>query len=86
MDDYDAIIAHSWPAKKVVAGVVMNPANGKGWVPHSVLRSTLGALRVKYSGFGGVMGWEYFNSIAEEKKPSEGPWEWAGRITSALHR
>jgi hypothetical protein len=62
---YDAIIAAGWNPSKVVLGVVTNPANGAGHVPISKLRDTCVRLREKYqhvgNGFGGVMGWEYFN-------------------------
>jgi hypothetical protein len=63
---YDAIIAAGWMPEKIVLGVVTNPANGAGHVPISKLRSVCAMLREKYhkvgNGFGGIMGWEYFNS------------------------
>lgn len=63
---YDAIIAAGWAPSKVVLGVVTNPENGAGHVPVSRLREVCTQLREKYKnvggGFGGVMGWEYFNS------------------------
>lgn len=62
---YDAIIAAGWKPEKVVMGVVTNPGNGAGHVPISTLRGVCARLREKYQhvgrGFGGVMGWEYFN-------------------------
>lgn len=80
---YDAVIARGLiPAEKVVAGTLTDPSNGgSGYVDLSTLKSTIGALRSKHSGFGGVMGWEYFNSqpggVAE-------PWRWAAEVSSAL--
>lgn len=63
---YDAIIAAGWAPDKIVLGVVTNPNNGAGHVPVSRLRNVCALLREKYrsvgKGFGGVMGWEYFNS------------------------
>ncbi|KAH7119676.1 glycoside hydrolase superfamily [Dendryphion nanum] len=63
---YDAIISAGWSPKKVVLGVVTNPGNGAGHVSISKLRDVCALLREKYKnvrgGFGGVMGWEYFNS------------------------
>lgn len=63
---YDAIIAAGWAPDKVVMGVITNPGNGAGHVPVAKLRDTCAKLREKYKnvgkGFGGVMGWEYFNS------------------------
>ncbi|KAJ4299084.1 hypothetical protein N0V90_004328 [Kalmusia sp. IMI 367209] len=62
---YDTIISAGWSPSKVVLGVVTNPNNGAGHVPVSKLRDVCGRLREKYKdvgdGFGGVMGWEYFN-------------------------
>jgi hypothetical protein len=55
---YDAIVAAGWAPERVVLGVVTNPGNG--------LANVCARLRNKYegvgNGFGGVMGWEYFNS------------------------
>ena len=63
---YDTIIAAGWNPEKIVLGVVTNPGNGAGHVPVEKLRDVCALLREKYknmgSGFGGVMGWEYFNS------------------------
>ncbi|KAF2472565.1 Pkinase-domain-containing protein [Lindgomyces ingoldianus] len=63
---YEAIIAAGWKPEKIVMGVVTNPGNGAGHVGIGKLRDVLGRLRDKYKnvgkGFGGVMGWEYFNS------------------------
>jgi hypothetical protein len=63
---YDAIIAAGWSPSKVVMGVVTNPGNGAGHIPISKLSDNVARLRAKYrntgGGFGGVMGWEYFNS------------------------
>ncbi|KAF2847510.1 glycoside hydrolase family 18 protein [Plenodomus tracheiphilus IPT5] len=63
---YDAIISAGWHPSRVVLGVVTNPGNGAGHVSIARLRDTCARLRHKYNGigggFGGVMGWEYFNS------------------------
>jgi hypothetical protein len=63
---YDAIVAAGWNPEKIVMGVVTNPGNGAGHVPVEKLRDVCARLREKYKnmgkGFGGVMGWEYFNS------------------------
>ena len=67
---YDAIIAAGWKPSKIVLGVVTNPGNGAGHVPVSKLTHVCALLREKYKtvgrGFGGVMGWEYFNSGEDE--------------------
>jgi hypothetical protein len=70
------------PVHKVVAGTLTDPANGgSGYVGLATLKSTIGRLRAKHSGFGGVAGWEYFNS-----QPGGGaaPWQWAAEVSSAL--
>lgn len=63
---YDTIISAGWTPSKIVLGVVTHPGNGAGHIPISKLRDVCARLRQKYKdvggGFGGVMGWEYFNS------------------------
>ena len=80
---YDAIIARGLiPADKVVAGTLTSPANGgSGYVDMATLKSTLGKLASKHSGFGGVAGWEYFNS---EPGGTAAPWKWAAEVSSVL--
>ena len=62
---YDAIVSAGWAPWKVVLGVVTNPGNGAGHVPIGRLTDVCARLRETYKdvggGFGGVMGWEYFN-------------------------
>jgi hypothetical protein len=68
---YDAIIAAGWKPEKIVMGVVTNPGNGAGHVAMSKLADNCARLREKYKnvgkGFGGVMGWEYFNCGEHEE-------------------
>ena len=62
---YDGIISAGWNPSKIVLGVVTNPGNGAGHVGIRKLREVCVQLRAKYAGvggFGGVMGWEYFNA------------------------
>lgn len=77
-DGYDFTIARGWPAQKVVVGIVTNPGNGSGWVPFEILQEVLISLRERYPDFGGVMGWEYFNSLPGDRAA---PWEWAEFMT-----
>lgn len=74
---YDAIVAAGWRPERVVLGVVTNPGNGAGHVTLEALAEVCRVLRARYPGFGGVMGWEYFNS-GMERGEARGPWEWAG--------
>jgi chitinase len=80
---YDAIINHGVvPADKVVAGTLTNPANcGSGYVDPGTLSSTLGALTSSYPNFGGVAGWEYFNSLPGG---TSAPWQWAASVSAAM--
>lgn len=80
---YDAIIGLGWRQEKVVMGLVTNPGNGAGFVEWERLRGVLETLRTRYPGFGGVMGWEYFNA---RPGGQEKPWEWAGRIASVIRK
>lgn len=75
---YDFIVRRGFPPEKVVIGMVTNPSNGSGWVPFEVLQEVLLNLKLRYPGFGGVMGWEYFNSLPGDRAR---PWEWAAFMT-----
>ncbi|KAK4191672.1 chitinase 2 [Podospora australis] len=78
---YEMILAKGWKSEKVVVGLVTNPENGSGWVPFEGLGNVLPLIVGRHPGFGGVMGWEYFNSLPGGK---ERPWEWAKRMTGLL--
>ncbi|MDT8910656.1 glycosyl hydrolase family 18 protein [Amycolatopsis sp. PS_44_ISF1] len=69
------------PASKVVAGTVTNPANCSGYVDLPTLKSTVGSLVREYPDFGGVGGWEYFNSLPGG---TSAPWQWAQQISPAV--
>lgn len=75
---FDNIIMRGFSASKVVIGLVTNPGNGSGFVPFEVLHRTIKTLKERYPEFGGVMGWEYFNSLPGD---IHRPWEWAGMMT-----
>lgn len=80
--DYDRIINYGVvPANKVVAGVITNSANCGGYVPLNTVKSTLASLVAKYPNFGGVDGWEYFNS---DPDGTAAPWKWAREVASAM--
>ncbi|MCJ1405593.1 hypothetical protein MMC11_008821 [Xylographa trunciseda] len=82
--DYDKI-AVRWPVEKLVVGFVTNPQNCAGWVEDRVLRETLTALLEKCPKFGGVMGWEYFNSITSEHPEQGEPCRWAQLMSEILY-
>ncbi|MFJ5293881.1 chitinase [Streptomyces sp. NPDC088348] len=81
---YEGIVNHGVvPAGKVVAGTITNPANcGSGYVSMDTLKATVSQLSGKYSDFGGVAGWEYFNS---DPGGTAAPWEWAANMSAAMH-
>lgn len=78
---YGAILRQGWLPEKVVVGVLTNPGNGHGWIPFEDLQRTLKALAQYQPRFGGVMGWEYFNSLPGDRQR---PWEWAEMMMKTL--
>ncbi|KAK0652124.1 family 18 glycoside hydrolase [Cercophora newfieldiana] len=78
---YEMVVRKGWPVEKVVVGLVTNPDNGGGWVPWNALASVLPLLVGRHPGFGGVMGWEYFNSLPGGK---ESPWQWCQWMTALV--
>lgn len=79
---YEMMIMKGWPPEKVVVGLVTNPANGSGFIPFDVLATVLPLMVGQQRGrFGGVMGWEYFNSLPGGR---ERPWEWAQWMSRVL--
>ena len=71
---YDAVISHGWKPEKVVAGMLTNPrSGGSGYVMLPDLARVLGYLIEKHPNFGGVMGWEYWESLPSPRDP----WEWS---------
>ncbi len=77
-DGFDFMVARGYPANKLVIGMVTNPGHGSGFVPFEMLQEVLITLKSRYPGFGGVMGWEYFNSLPGGH---DSPWEWAAFMT-----
>jgi chitinase len=80
---YDRVINRGLiPANKVVLATLTNPANGgSGYVNITTLKANAKALKTKYATFGGVAGWEYFNSLPGG---TAAPWEWASNISGAM--
>lgn len=87
---YDAAVTSpgngTFAPAKVLAGQVTTPRNGAQWVPFPAFNATVRELANKYrgadgGGFGGVMGWEYFNG---EPGGEDSPWQWAQVMTAVL--
>ncbi|KAJ9426960.1 chitinase [Fusarium oxysporum] len=83
--DYDTIIARGWPQEKVVIGLVTSPANCSGHVKEAKLRACLKELVSRYPRIGGIMGWEYYNSVTEASPQIGEPWKWAEMINDMLN-
>ncbi|KAF5867179.1 hypothetical protein ETB97_004100 [Aspergillus alliaceus] len=80
---YEAIVAQGWSPQRVVYGLLTNPGNGsQGYVPREIIGPILGQLVEQFPNFGGVMGWEYFNSKPGER---EKPWQWAAEMSLSMH-
>ena len=79
--DFDAILEQGWKPEKVVPGVLTNPSLGNGYIDFERLKLTVSAMARYYPGFGGVFGWEFFNSKpGDETKP----WEWAEHMAKIV--
>lgn len=66
---------------RLVATVLTNDADGYGYVDPDEVASSMKALTAKFgSKFGGVAGWEYFNSLPAPGKP----WQWAVLMKSTM--
>ncbi|KAF8178652.1 glycoside hydrolase family 18 protein [Mycena galopus ATCC 62051] len=79
--DYIDIINFGYDPNRVVASVLTSPANGGGYIDISEVVSSAQALSAKYGfNFGGINGWEYFNSLPN----ATAPWEWAQTIQAAM--
>ena len=74
---YNAILGRGWPPEKVVVGVLTHPGHGHGFIALEELKRTVRALMQFVPSFGGVMGWEYFNSVAGDEGR---PWEWSEAV------
>lgn len=67
--------------EKLVMGVLTNPGNGHGFIPIEHLQRTFAPLIQDGLRLGGVMGWEYFNSLPGGE---ERPWEWAEAMMKTI--
>lgn len=79
---YDEIVSNGWLPKKVVVGLLTNPTNAaSGYLPFELVGAVLALLIEKYPSFGGVMAWEYFNSLPGDIHK---PWEWAASMSLSM--
>lgn len=88
-DQYDEVIRYQnlkgakIPPEKLVIAAITNRENctSGGWIPIDDLTAGLRELTGDYPSFGGVAGWEYFNSLPGDVPQ---PWLWAARMRAAL--
>lgn len=79
---YAAIVAQGWSPRRVVYGLLTNPENGsQGYVAQEKIGPILALLVEQFPNFGGVMGWEYFNSLPGGKAK---PWQWATQMSLSM--
>ncbi|KAF9019869.1 endo-beta-N-acetylglucosaminidase [Hymenopellis radicata] len=82
-DQYISIIEYDQGIDpgRVTATVLTNSANGGGYVSPDHVVESIESLMEKYgTEWGGVGGWEYFNSNPD----SDSPWEWAIMMHDAM--
>lgn len=79
--DYDSAINNGFPADKIVAGMLGNPNDGDGYVDMNNVSQTVRQLTSKYSNFGGVFSWEYFDTLPGG---TSHPDQWALLMTQAM--
>ncbi|KAF7351109.1 Endo-beta-N-acetylglucosaminidase [Mycena sanguinolenta] len=78
---YIDIINFGYDPNRVVASVLTSPANGGGYISIDEVVSSAQDLSSKYGfNFGGINGWEYFNSLPNATEP----WLWAQTIKDAM--
>ncbi|KAF5374395.1 hypothetical protein D9758_004556 [Tetrapyrgos nigripes] len=83
-DQYIDIIEYDQgiDASRVTATVLTNPDNGGGYIDIGAVLHSIRSLMEKFgTGWGGVGGWEYFNSLPVV----DVPWTWAETVHDAMH-
>ncbi|KAJ5104709.1 Glycoside hydrolase superfamily [Penicillium alfredii] len=79
---YAAIVSQGWSPRRVVYGLLTNPGNGsQGYVSREKIGLVLALLVEQFPNFGGVMGWEYYNSLPGEQP---NPWQWAAEMSLSM--
>lgn len=79
---YSLMISQGWLPEKVVCGILTNPGNGsQGYVPLETIGPVLALLLDQFPRFGGVMGWEYFNSLPGGLVK---PWHWSAGMSLSM--
>ena len=82
---YGAIVNRGWPSHRFVLGLSTNPDTA-GYVSMDQFESTLTQIASEKSasaGFGGIMGWEYFNALPGG---TESPWQWFKQVSGLVRK
>lgn len=79
--DFERVVDNGWDPALVLAGQLTSPNNGGGYTSIPTLNQTVIELLKKYGTIGGIMGWEYFNSVPGGTAQ---PWQWAQEMTEIL--
>jgi hypothetical protein len=80
--DYDKAVANGFPPDKVVANMLCNQFDGRGYVDiNTVANSVVKPLVQKYKNFAGVACWEYYNA---EPGGTSHPEQWSKIMTQAM--
>jgi len=79
--NYDSVTSAGFSPKKIVAGMLTNPANGTGYVDVNTVANTVTQLAQAYPGFAGVDAWEYFDA---NPGGSAHPEQWAALMANAM--
>lgn len=77
--DFEAVVEAGWPPSYIIAGQLTN--TGFGPTDFVTLSQTVTTLMHEFGNIGGIMGWEYFNSMPGD---TDAPWEWAQEMTAIL--
>jgi chitinase len=79
---FDFIIGSGWKPERVVIGLLTNPRNAEsGYVEKEAVGEQITRTVSKHGRIGGVMGWEYYNSLPGDEGE---PWKWAEWMFSSL--
>lgn len=78
---YDSVMGNGFSASRVVAGTVTNPSNCSGYVDPGTLAGTVRSLVGEHPDFGGVAGWEYYDSVGVD---GGGPASWFQNVRNAM--
>ncbi|KAE8387445.1 glycoside hydrolase superfamily [Aspergillus alliaceus] len=81
-EDYEKIMEMGWEPSRVIPTLLTHSSNGTGgYVQFDRLKVILTELRLTYVRFGGVAGWEYFNS---DPSGQDAPYHWSVLVGRAL--